>query len=108
MQDILGFLIVDKKVRGRINQHEGTMEIEDTDDEESLQAMQKWSSAVTSLYQTVFKDGDGFKAPPSADMGLADDQSEMAPSVLGRVSARNTGHKRDPAFQGRGKGGVFA
>ncbi|KFX89733.1 hypothetical protein O988_08530 [Pseudogymnoascus sp. VKM F-3808] len=109
VQDILGFLIVDKKVRGRINQHEGTMEMDDTDDEERLQAMQKWSTAVTSLYATVFKDGDGFKAPPSGDMGgLADDQSEMAPAVLGRVSARNTGQKRGPAFQGRGKGGVFA
>lgn len=61
VQDILGFLIVDKKVNGKINQQDGTMEIEDEADKERLSAMQAWSSAVTSLYQTVFADGEGYK-----------------------------------------------
>jgi COP9 signalosome complex subunit 2 len=63
VQDILGFLIVDKKVNGKINQQDGTVEIEDNSDGERLRAMQEWTSAIGSLYRTVFSDGEGFKMP---------------------------------------------
>lgn len=107
VQDILGFLIVDKKVKGKINQHEGTMEIEDTNDAERLQAMQKWSSAVTSLYQTVFKEGDGFKVSQSNELYSSEDQTELPPSLGGRVVAKNTGQKRG-SLQGKGRGNAFS
>lgn len=62
VQDILGFLIVDKKVKGKINQQDGTVEIEDNSDADRLRAMQEWTSAIESLYRTVFTDGEGFKS----------------------------------------------
>ena len=72
VQDILGFLIVDKKVKGKINQQNGTVEIEDNSDADRLRAMQQWTSAIGSLYQTVFADGEGFK---STDIGSMSDDS---------------------------------
>jgi len=68
VQDILGFLIVDNKVNGKINQQDGTVEIQDNRDKERLRAMQEWTDALGSLYRTVFADGEGFKPPErSAD-----------------------------------------
>jgi COP9 signalosome complex subunit 2 len=69
VQDILGFLIVDKKVKGKINQQNGTVEIEDNSDADRLRAMQQWTSAIGPLYQTVFADGEGFKTADISQMG---------------------------------------
>lgn len=69
VQDILGFLIVDKKVKGRINQQDGTVEIEDNSDAERLRAMQQWTTAIESMYQTVFADGEGFKSTDISQIG---------------------------------------
>ncbi|KAF4625346.1 hypothetical protein G7Y89_g12821 [Cudoniella acicularis] len=68
VQDIIGFLIVDKKVKGKINQQDGTVEIEDNSDAERLRAMQQWTAAIGSLYQTVFADGEGFKTTEVSQM----------------------------------------
>jgi len=69
VQDILGFLIVDKKVNGKINQQDGTVEIADDRDKERLRAMQEWTDAIGNLYQTVFTDADGFKMPEQNSQG---------------------------------------
>ncbi|PVH72438.1 COP9 signalosome-like protein complex subunit 2 [Cadophora sp. DSE1049] len=69
VQDILGFLIVDKKVKGKINQQDGTVEIEDSSDAERLRAMSEWTSAIDTLYRTVFSDGEGFKMPDVQQTG---------------------------------------
>jgi COP9 signalosome complex subunit 2 len=111
VQDILGFLIVDEKVKGKINQHEGTMEIEDTSDAERLQAMQKWSSAVTTLFQTVLKESDGFRMMPAGnDMsGLTDDLPGPELAGLGRISVRAAGQKRGHLHgRGKGRGSMFS
>jgi COP9 signalosome complex subunit 2 len=76
VQDILGFLIVDKKVKGKINQQDGTVEIEDNSDAERLRAMQEWTSAIGSLCRTVFSDGEGFKMPDVQQIG--DDNVALA------------------------------
>jgi COP9 signalosome complex subunit 2 len=70
VQDILGFLIVDNKVNGKINQQEGTVEIQDDRDKERLRAMQEWTDAIGSLYRTVFADGEGFKVREQANEGF--------------------------------------
>jgi COP9 signalosome complex subunit 2 len=44
VQDILGFLIVDGKIGGKINQQDGTLEIESIADVERMRAMQSWLS----------------------------------------------------------------
>lgn len=94
VQDILGFLIVDNKVHGKINQQDGTVEIEDDRDQERLHAMQEWTGALDSLYRTVFSDGDGFKLPDGASIG-----DEMEPRT---PHGARTGRGR-----GKGKRGAF-
>ncbi|KAK7914525.1 putative COP9 complex subunit 2 [Apiospora marii] len=69
VQDILGFLIVDGKIRGKIDQQAGTLEIESNADAERVRALNAWSTALSSLYTTIFTE-DGFK---SNDHNLPDD-----------------------------------
>ncbi|KAK7985148.1 COP9 signalosome complex subunit 2 [Apiospora saccharicola] len=69
VQDILGFLIVDGKIRGKIDQQAGTLEIESNADAERVRALNAWSTALSSLYSTIFTE-DGFK---SNDHSLPDD-----------------------------------
>jgi COP9 signalosome complex subunit 2 len=65
VQEIVGFLIVDKRLRGKIDQQNGTVEIEGSTDMDRVQAMKEWSTAIGSLWQTVLNDGDGFKSDES-------------------------------------------
>ncbi|KAH7073400.1 PCI domain-containing protein [Paraphoma chrysanthemicola] len=62
VQEIVGFLIVDKRLRGKINQQDGTVEIESSTDMDRVQAMKEWSAAIGQLWQAVLNDGDGFKS----------------------------------------------
>lgn len=62
VQDIVGFLIVDKRLRGKINQQNGTVEIESSTDMDRVQAMKEWSAAIGSLWAAVLNEGDGFKS----------------------------------------------
>jgi len=62
VQDIVGFLIVDKRLHGKINQQNGTVEIESSTDMDRVQAMKEWSSAIGSLWGGVLNNGDGFKS----------------------------------------------
>ena len=107
VQDILGFLIVDKKVNGKINQQDGTVEIEDNSDAERLRAMQEWTSAIGSLYRTVFSDGEGFKVPDIT--GLDHDGSInlmlAGGGGIGRGASWGGGNKKD---KGKGKKIGFA
>ncbi|KAJ8113948.1 hypothetical protein ONZ43_g5025 [Nemania bipapillata] len=61
VQDILGYLIIDGQIRGRINQHAGTLEIESGGDTERATALHAWSDALGGLYSSMFKDGEGFR-----------------------------------------------
>jgi COP9 signalosome complex subunit 2 len=103
VQDILGFLIVDNKVRGKINQQEGIMEIEDASDAERMQAMRQWSEAVTTLFQTVVREGDGFRVALGSETGrlMGEDGTEAG---LARLAARSAGQKRGQLLRGKGKG----
>ncbi|KAI1662831.1 PCI-domain-containing protein [Daldinia decipiens] len=87
VQDILGFLIVDGKVKGKIDQQTGVLEIESDDDAERVQAMDSWAVALAGLYTTMFKDGEGFRA---ADVGSQTDDAILAP-VFSTESARQRG-----------------
>ncbi|OTB17059.1 hypothetical protein K445DRAFT_349891 [Daldinia sp. EC12] len=76
VQDILGFLIVDGKVKGKIDQQTGILEIESDGDAERVQAMDSWATALAGLYTTMFKDGDGFRM---ADVGSQTDDTSLGP-----------------------------
>lgn len=69
VQDIVGFLILDQKLDGKINQEKGTVEIDDRSDVERTQALQEWTSAIGSLCRTVMDEGDGFKTEDSQSLG---------------------------------------
>jgi COP9 signalosome complex subunit 2 len=62
VQEIVRFLIVDGRLRGKINQRDGTVEIESSTDMDRVQAMKEWSTAIGSLWATVLESGDGFRS----------------------------------------------
>lgn len=105
VQDILGFLIVDKKVNGKINQQDGTVEIEDDRDKERIRAMKEWTEAISSLYRNVFADSDGFK---TQDINQGNDsESLVLPGVQsGRMQQWAGGYGKGKGG-GKGKKGVF-
>ena len=61
VQDIVGFLIVDRKLKGKINQENGTVEVEGDADNDRTHSVQQWTSAIGSLWKTVLNEGEGFK-----------------------------------------------
>ena len=69
VQDIIGFLIVDKKLEGKINQEKGTVEIDSRSDADRTHAMQEWTSAIGSLCRTILDEGEGFRTDDSQSLG---------------------------------------
>lgn len=69
VQDIVGFLIVDGKLKGKINQEKGTVEVENNQDVGRTHSMQQWSSAIDSLWRTILDEGEGFKTDESQALG---------------------------------------
>jgi COP9 signalosome complex subunit 2 len=99
VQEIVGFLIVDKRLRGKINQQHGTVEIESSTDMDRVQAVQEWSAAIGSLWKSVLNDGDGFKSDESGSQftpgghgghGMAWNQSTMG-SKAARPKGKGSG-----------------
>jgi COP9 signalosome complex subunit 2 len=78
VQDILGFLIVDKKLHGKMDQQAGTVEVESNTDMDRVNAVREWSSAIGSLWSTVLSEGDGFKSEEAS--GYAGPVSTAQPS----------------------------
>lgn len=102
VQDIVGFLIMDKRLRGKINQEAGTVEIESRADQDRMSAVADWTSAIRSLALHVLNEGDGFKADDSVSgpggTGMAQDSMLMSQ----QHRANTGGGKRKPA-RGSGK-----
>lgn len=61
VQDILGFLIVDGKLNGTIDEQKQMLEITSDADAERTQAMASLSSSIQELFAAIFRDGDGFR-----------------------------------------------
>lgn len=71
VQDILGVLIVEKKLEAKINQESGTVAVEDSGDLDHLQRLRDWNKALDSLWSTVLDDGEGFKTEDAHGFGGA-------------------------------------
>jgi COP9 signalosome complex subunit 2 len=69
VQDIIGFLILDKRLEGKINQEKGTVEIDNRSDADRTHAMKEWTSAIGSLCRTVPDESEGFKTDDSQSLG---------------------------------------
>ena len=123
VQDILGFLIIDGKVKGRINQAEGTMEIMEQIEDERIEAVKAWSIAVEKMINSTWSESEGFaklfdkiEADPAVAIGGATpwaspNTSGMAQFImeqqaqqagLGRA-LRSGGRKRVDEDRGRGE-----
>lgn len=90
VQDILGFLIIDGKVKGRINQKEGTMEIMAQRDEERIEAVKAWRKAVEKMINSTWTEGEGFakmfdmiEADPALAIGGASAMPWASPGTSG-------------------------
>lgn len=71
VQEILGFLIVDKKVLGKINQENGMVVVEGKHDVERMESVRALSSAIGSLSTIILDQGDGFR-PDESNQSLGD------------------------------------
>ena len=80
VQDIVSFLILDKKLEGKINQEKGTVEMDSRSDINRTHALQEWTCAIGALSKTVLDEGDGFKTDDSQSFG-------GGPSVAGLLSS---------------------
>lgn len=61
VQDILGVLIVDKRIQAKIDQEKGTVTMDASEKSDYLGRLQSWTSALEGLWSTVLHDGEGFK-----------------------------------------------
>lgn len=93
VQDIMGFLILDGRIAGKIDQQRGVLEIDSPRDAERVAAIRELSGALGDLYKAIFKDGDGFRntdTSGSADTDMSGGffEAEGRPS---RGSGRGSG-----------------
>ena len=61
VQDIIGFLILDKKLDAKINQESGIVEMNAGSDVDRVQALQSWTAAIDHLCMHLLNEGEGFK-----------------------------------------------
>jgi COP9 signalosome complex subunit 2 len=102
VQEILGVLIVDRKLKAQIDQSNGTVEIA-AEDSERLQRLREWTSAVDSLATTILNDGDGFKMADS-QVGPTSSSFDALGGPMEQMVSR--GQKR-VGGGGRGRGGFL-
>lgn len=107
VQDILGVLIVDKKLNAKINQEEGTVAVERTSDLEHLKKLQEWTSAVEMLWTAVVNDGEGFRNEdtmhPSGFGGMASAFGNSFDASFGNgMSMKQSTRKQPPGRAGKG------
>jgi COP9 signalosome complex subunit 2 len=68
VMDILGFLIVDGKINGRVNEQEGILEITNDADKERFDALHELANGLSTFYEVLFQDAEGFKVTENDNM----------------------------------------
>ena len=97
VQDIVGFLIIDQKIKGKMDQENGIVEIDTNPDVNRTESMSRWASATRALWSTVLNESDGFKVEdPSVALG----NGPGLASHIGPEGPRGPGGK---AISGMGK-----
>lgn len=110
VQDILGFLIMDKKLNAKINQESGTVLVEGRSDSDRIKPMQEWTSAVGTLWTSILNDGEGFRADERDQLMSTSMGPLMGPSMNGHGMATRSGTvdpRRKIPLKGH-RGGRFA
>lgn len=65
VQDILGVLIVDKKLKAKIDQENGTVHVENHENVEQVVRLNEWTAAMAELCSTVLNESDGLRTEDS-------------------------------------------
>lgn len=107
VQDILGVLIVDKKLHAKINQENGTVVVENPQEGDAghLNRLRDWTSAVENLWSTVLNDGEGFKLEDTqGGAPFAGASFPLGLDTSGPIPSRGPG-RRGVMRGGRGGGG---
>ena len=69
VQDIVGFLILDSKLDGKIDQENGIVEMNNQADADRTRALDQWTTAVDKLWKAVLNEGDGFRVEETQSLG---------------------------------------
>lgn len=97
VEDIIGFLIVDNKLKGKINQEQGLVEIQVQSDINRIDSLAEWAKASHDLWRAVLTEAEGFRVddltslsafanyPPGS--GLMGDDVPLRPSGKGSNGA---------------------
>ena len=75
VQDIVGFLIVDGRIKGAINQQDNVLEMTSLADAERIEAFDALTQSISNMFMAIFKEGKGFKV--NENMTSLDDQALM-------------------------------
>ncbi|KAF4122902.1 COP9 signalosome complex subunit 2 [Geosmithia morbida] len=90
VQDIIGFLIVDGKIRGQINQQDGVLEITSDADSERIAALRGLTKSMADIFGAIFTDGEGFRN----DQSTLEVDSRAAPhSTMEQLRHKSKGKK---------------
>lgn len=83
VQDIVGFLILDDKLKAKINQTKGIVEKDLGADPNRMRAVDQWTSAMDGLWTTILNSGEGFRSDESSSQVLPSSGSIMGPGDVG-------------------------
>lgn len=103
IQDILGFLIIDGKINGTLDQKEGVLEIASDADLERVAALRSLTTSISDLFGVIFRDGDGFRTMESNTMD--DNSMESLPgAALRKVSRLRDSQQQQRVRKEKGAG----
>lgn len=105
VQDILGVLIVEKKLPAKINQENGTVTVDRDEDMDQVRRLHDWTSSINDLWSAVLNDGDGYKLEENQVGGGAFLHAFDGPLTSGPSLRTGTGRLRPPKG---GKGGKMS
>ncbi|KAE8156759.1 PCI domain-containing protein [Aspergillus tamarii] len=107
VQDILSFLILDKKLNAKIDQENGTVVVESASDVDRLRSLEEWNASLRSLWRATLNDGEGFRTDETSQLhGLRGGplfQSGFGDEATPALGLR-TGRRLRSGWKGKGSG----
>lgn len=93
VQDIVGYLIMDKKLQGKINQEAGTVEMESRSDTGRLHAVADWTAALRSMAGFVLTESEAFRSDDASSLS----QGRSSLDTPSFPKAATAGGRRKPS-----------
>ena len=98
VEDIIGFLIVDNKLKGRIDQERGIVEVQAASDHERVDSLALWAKASRGFWHAVLNDAEGYRNEDSNAMMLLGGgplgpgpTSDIHPNKIGNKTSNGLG-----------------